>query len=60
MTVWDLLETIILPATGWIKVSEAILASKLSNLDDLFISIIWNVLLVSYRVVEGGDGLFDL
>ena len=60
MTVWDLLETIILPATGWIQISEAILASKLSNLDDLFISIIWNVLLVSYRVVEGGDGLFDL
>ena len=60
MTVWDLLETIILPATGWIQISEAILASKLSNLDNLFISIIWNVLLVSYRVFEGGDGLLDL
>ena len=60
MTVWDLLGTIILPATGWIQISEAILASKLSNLDNLFISIIWNVLLVSYRVVEGGDGLLNL
>ena len=60
MTVWDLLETIILPATGWIQISKAILASKLSNLDNLFISIIWNVLLVSYRVIEGGDGLLDL